>query len=32
MAAKFSLTWLGRLAPVITVVTLGFAAHQAIAS
>ena len=31
-AAKFSATWLGRLAPVITVDTLGFLAHHASAS
>ena len=29
MAAKFSVTWLGRLAPVMTVDTFGFDAHQA---
>ncbi len=31
-AAMFSVTWLGRLAPVMTDVTLGFEAHQAMAS
>ena len=29
IAAKFSATWLGRLAPVITLDTFGFAAHHA---
>ena len=31
-AAKFSTTWLGRLAPVITVDTFGFSVHHARAS